>query len=261
MQFIPGVTLGQLIAALGKRPESSRGGPAFLELLDAMCTESTALDLGGLDDRALLKTCNPDELACWIGARLAEALAHAHSQGVIHRDVKPANILVNQYGRPFLADFNIALDSQARDDRFGGTLAYMAPEHLEGIEAGTPEAQQAVDARSDIYSLGLVLFQFLVGRLPFTAVPGRVGNDSALAATIRERRSEAPSARLARPETPDVMDRLLRRAFDPDPQRRFPTAAALMHALDGCRELLQVEKGAIASVDWFSSVRTDRSGC
>ena len=243
MQFIPGVTLGQLIAALGKEPATNRGGAAYLDLLDEMCTESTALDLGGLEDRALLKSCNADELACWIGARLAEALAHAHSQGVIHRDVKPANVLVNQYGRPFLADFNIALDSQVRDERFGGTLAYMAPEHLEGIEAGTPEAQRTVDARSDIYSLGLVLFQFLVGRLPFAAVPGRIGNDSPLAAMIRERRAEAPSARLVRPETPDVMDRLLRRALAPEPERRFPTAAALMHALDGCRELLHVEKG------------------
>jgi eukaryotic-like serine/threonine-protein kinase len=243
MQFVPGVTLARLIAAPAQSPADARGGWAFLARLDALCTESTALDLGGLEDRSILKSCDHDELTCWIGARLAEALAHAHSRGVFHRDVKPANVLVNQYGRPFLADFNIAFDAQVSDDRFGGTLSYMAPEHLAALEAGTPQAQQAVDARSDSYSLGLVLFQFLVGRLPFSAKPDLAVSGRRLAAMIRERQADVPSPRLRRPETPDVMDRLLRRVLDPDPQRRFPTAAAFMHALDGCRELLNVEKG------------------
>jgi len=64
-------------------------------------------------DREFLADCDLVEAACWIGARLAEALAHAHGQGVLHRDVKPANILLNRYGRPFLADFNIAFAGRA----------------------------------------------------------------------------------------------------------------------------------------------------
>ena len=195
--------MARLIAAPGPQPACSRGAPAFLALLDTLCTESTALDLGGLEDRSILKACDRDELTCWIGARLAEALAHAHSRGVFHRDVKPANILVNQYGRPFLADFNIAFNAQVSDDRFGGTLAYMAPEHLAALEAGTLESQKGVDDRSDCYSLGLVLFQFLVGRSPFSAKPepGSCSGGRLAQAMIRERTADARAARLLRPET------------------------------------------------------------
>ena len=170
------------------------------------------------------------------------SLAHAHSQGVVHRDIKPANILVNQYGRPFLADFNIAVDTRSGEGIFGGTLAYMAPEHLDALLQAAPVSENAVDARSDLYSLALVLFEFLTGQTPF---PGKIdGTDRA--ESIHQlacvRRAGAPYVRALRPETPEMMDRVLRRCLEPAPARRFPSAAAFMHALDGCRELLQVEK-------------------
>ncbi len=94
-------------------------------------------------NRELLAGLDWVETVCWIGARLAEALDYAHSHGVIHRDIKPGNIMLNQYGRPLLVDFNLAfqpLDASAGDDRLGGTLAYMAPEHL---DAFAPDAAGA----------------------------------------------------------------------------------------------------------------------
>ena len=97
-------------------------------------------------------------------ATVAEALHHAHLKGVIHRDVKPANILIDLEGRPFLADFGIAL----READFGtgytmlGTVAYMSPEQLRG-------EGHLVDGRSDIYSLGIVFYELLTGRRPFLA--------------------------------------------------------------------------------------------
>src|SRR6266542_1175052 len=97
---------------------------------------------------------------------MAEALEYAHSRGVIHRDIKPSNILLDVDGRPVLADFGIARLVQGEGDAnltaagmIMGTPAYMAPEQLTG---------QLPDARADIYSLGVVLYQLLTGRAPFS---------------------------------------------------------------------------------------------
>src|SRR5262249_7808720 len=103
----------------------------------------------------------------WLGARLAEGLAHAHERGILHRVLKPANGLMADDGQPLLLDFNLAEDIKLRSvvsaSLVGGTLAYMAPEHLEAFHTG----RRSVDARSDLYSLGIILFELLAGRHPF----------------------------------------------------------------------------------------------
>jgi serine/threonine protein kinase len=178
MQYIPGTTLERVIRALAKRDRREWGGRAIQEAVDELSSHPTPLDPAALRDRQFLADCDFVEAACWIGARVAEALAHAHGQGVFHRDVKPANILLNRYGRPLLADFNIAFAGRSAPGPagpgFGGTLAYMAPEHLDAFNASGPTPPDAVDQRSDVYSLGVVLFQLLTGRLPFEP-PGNQG--------------------------------------------------------------------------------------
>lgn len=101
-----------------------------------------------------------------IGCRLAQALQHAHDRGVLHRDVKPANVLLTDRGDPMLLDFNLA---EVSDDQFdlarsvvGGTLPYMSPEQLRAMRGESVE----VTAASDVYALGVVLYQLLTGRLP-----------------------------------------------------------------------------------------------
>ncbi len=104
----------------------------------------------------------PLHQAVELAATVAQALHHAHTQGVIHRDIKPGNILLDKNGKPFVADFGLALREQdvGKGPCYAGTPAYMSPEQARG-------EGHRVDGRSDIFSLGIVLYELLTGRRPF----------------------------------------------------------------------------------------------
>lgn len=125
----------------------------------------------------------------WIGLQLSNGLLHAHERGIVHRDIKPANVLLSDDGQPMLLDFNLSagtsLAGSQIDPLIGGTPPYMAPEHLEALLHRTRHD----DARSDIYSLGVVLHELLTGRLPF---PIAEGDDHSLPDIIAARRRAPP---------------------------------------------------------------------
>ncbi|HEY3114723.1 MAG TPA: serine/threonine-protein kinase [Gemmatimonadaceae bacterium] len=162
----------------------------------------------------------PSEEACSIARDIADALAYAHGQGVIHRDIKPENILLSA-GHPIIADFGIArvidIAGVMQLTRTGtaspGTPAYMSPEQLMG--------DKAVDARSDIYSLGCVLFEMLTGKPPFAGKEG----------FVRRFTEPPPSASRFKPGLPVLVDAAVSRALQRDPKDRYASAKEFAAAL------------------------------
>ena len=164
----------------------------------------------------------------WWGSRLAEALAHAHDRGVLHRDIKPSNVLVTGDGLPMLLDFNLAGEPWAEradfePDHLGGTLAYMAPEHLEAVSIGEDDR---LDGRADVFSLGVLLFEALTGSRPFPS-PSGSSIPEALHRAAEDRRRPPPRLREDHPEIPAPLERVIRRCLEPDPDRRYPGAGEL----------------------------------
>lgn len=149
-----------------------------------------------------------------MGLQVTEALRHAHDQGVLHNDVKPANLLIDASGRIWVTDFGLAEeidpDAEVSDDRVNGTLRYMAPERFAGVS----------DETSDIYSLGITLFE-LITRVPaFSA-----GNRTALVEQISTGQVQRP--RDINREIPAALDAIVRKATQHDRTRRYPSAAEL----------------------------------
>ena len=158
-----------------------------------------------------------DEQAVRAIAAVCDALAHAHERGVVHRDVKPANILVSNDGSVHLTDFGIARDEDAReptvDERLLGTLSYMAPEQAAGRRA---------TGATDVWSAGLTLYATLTGRNPYRA--------RSLSELLDNQSERAAPLHRVRPDLPRELSRALERAMHPDPARR-PDAAGLRDQL------------------------------
>ena len=188
--------------------------------------------------RRFLRSHTYVQAAAWIGARLAEGLDHAHARGILHRDLKPSNILVANDGTPMLLDFNLAADAdEARADdggeraRIGGTLPYMAPEHLDAFNPMGHTAASAVDERSDLYALGLILFEMATGRPPFDEPPPGLPILEVVARMTEQRRRGAPSARSINPAIAPSLDAIIAKALDPEPDRRYGRAQELAEDL------------------------------
>jgi tetratricopeptide (TPR) repeat protein len=159
----------------------------------------------------------PAEEAVRIAVQAADALNAAHAAGVLHRDVKPENLLFDESGRIKVVDFGIARAAATgtRSGPTGGTTAYMSPEQIES---------RPMDGRSDLWSLGVVLFEMLAGRRPFQ------GRDRAeLMAAILG--AEAPPLRELRPRVDPALAEVVARALARDPRHRFPNGKALAAAL------------------------------
>lgn len=189
--------------------------------------------------RQFLENATAIEAAVWIIARLAEGLEHAHQRGLLHRDLKPSNILITADGTPMLLDFNLSVergpepgasDGEARRALVGGTLPYMSPQHLLAFQSRNHAAASAVDERSDIYALGLILFEMILGEYPFPSPP-KGANPLEQIAFMIEARADVPSLRARCPRVPPSLDALLGRCLAFEPSDRYSRAGHLAEDL------------------------------
>lgn len=178
-----------------------------------------------------IETENYVDAVLEIAAALADGLAHAHDQGILHRDMKPANVIVTDDGEPMLVDFNLSEDVKTRSDSMwsmaGGTLPYMSPEQIDEYLRVPAE----VDRRSDLYSLGVIVYELLTGKLPFpSATSGKgVWEDARVA-----RNQSAPSARQINRAVSRRVDVVIRKCLECDPKLRYQTARELHEDLKCC---------------------------
>src|SRR5512138_1438182 len=148
-----------------------------------------------------------------IARQVADGLAEAHELGIVHRDLKPSNIMIDRHGNARIMDFGIARLTGAKGITGAsvmiGTPEYMSPEQVEGKEAGFT---------SDLYSLGIVLFEMLTGRVPFEG-------ETALSVAVKQKSEAPPDPRSLNPQIPEGLDRLILKCLEKQKEKRYQTAA------------------------------------
>jgi serine/threonine protein kinase len=215
MPYFGGTTLAHVLSALQSIPPRERTGKHILEAIrDAQPFSTQAVPVAGPACQFLARV-SYEQAICWIGACVSDALHYAADRGLVHLDVKPSNVLLAADGQPMLLDFHLAraplLAGAAAPERLGGTPTYMAPEQQLALpavqERGTIPVD--VDARADIYSLGVLLYEALGGPLPLSSAdPG-------------------PTLRRCNPQVTAGLADLLSRCLAADARDRYSDAAAL----------------------------------
>jgi serine/threonine protein kinase/tetratricopeptide (TPR) repeat protein len=234
--YLGGATLADVLGRLADRPPAQLSGADLLTALDeGALPELLALPLEGPARQALVGDSYVQAI-CRIGASLAEALHYAHERGLLHLDVKPSNVLLAADGQPMLLDFHIARSPLKAGDSalvgFGGTPGYMSPEQerlLEAVKRGAP-APEPVDGRSDIYSLGRLLYEALGGELPESSVPA------------------GPALRRLNPQVSMGLADIVAHCLANRPEDRYPDAGTL--AADLRRHLEDQPLRGVANRSW-----------
>lgn len=239
MQYVAGGTLADCMGYLRGLPREQWSGQSILESIDSRLLAAGQSVPEQSPVREYVKQLAWPAVVAWIGIRLAEGLDYAHAQSVLHRDVKPANILLASEAMPKLADFNVScsgLSGQAGAAAyFGGSLAYMSPEQLRVADPTLPDTADQLDGRSDLFALGIVLWELWQGRRPWTVQ--EVGNtwSSVVQEQLRARQRALTPAHSSQTPGERLLERALRGLLhderDRRPQSGTETAARLRLAL------------------------------
>jgi serine/threonine protein kinase len=239
MQFAPGGTLAEVVKLVRATPAAARNGALLITAVDEAVERSGAAAADNSRLKKRLAAAGWPETVCRLGIQLAHALDHAHRQGVLHRDVKPANVLLAADGSPKLADFNISfcsqLDGASPAAYFGGSLAYMSPEQIEACNPAHDREPKDLDGRSDLFALAVVLWELLFGERPFNDDDMEAGWTAMLTAMAKRRRTEQPKAPAGPKDAVAMrMEHVLRKVLSPEAAQRPADGAAMARELMLC---------------------------
>src|SRR3954466_12284688 len=183
-----------------------------MELVDGRTLKEVVTDRGPL----------PPTVAVNFTEQILQALAYAHRRGLVHRDIKPQNVIVDPEGTAKVADFGIARAANSEMTQAGtmvGTVQYLSPEQAQGLP---------VDSRSDLYSVGVVLYELLTGHVPFEG-------EAPISIALKHVNERPAPAGQMRPGIPPALDAVVLRALEKDPALRFQTAEEFIAALEAAR--------------------------
>lgn len=243
MQFLPGGTLLNVLRWVRATPPEERSGQLLLDAVDTAMEEKGEIRPTDSSVRAEIARLSWPETVAWLGRRLAEALDYAAAHGVLHRDVKPANVLLTAEAVPKLADFNISfcrdVEGAGPVAYFGGSLSYMSPEHLEASHPDYDRWAADLDTRADIYSLGVVLWELLTGSKPFddTTAGNNPQNDKFVLEAMlqrRLRRIDDSALRRIPADCPATLIRVLQTCLEPNRNDRWSHGAVLAKQFELC---------------------------
>jgi len=214
MPYFGNVTLAHLLVKLQPIPLAERKGSHILEALDETPAPVPSMTTSRGPARQLLSRVDYTQAIVWMGACLADALQYAHERNLLHLDLKPSNVLWTSDGQPMLLDFHLARApieaNGARPNGLGGTPMWMAPELEEDLNAVFQRlpVPRSVDARADVFALGLVLYHALGGPCPSKSNP-------------------PPRLESVNPQVSPGLADIVHRCLAPDPADRYPNAEAL----------------------------------
>ena len=240
MQLVPGGTLHGVADVVRLTPAVLRTGKLLLDCVDSALEDRGESPPSESALRRRLARIKWPEAVSWLGARLAAALDYAHQRGVLHRDVKPANVLLTAEGSPKLADFNVSfsskLDGATPAAYFGGSLAYMSPEQLEAANPAHARDPKELDGRSDVFSLGVMIWELLTGERPFGDEHFTGSWNATLDSLIARRRQGLSAEKLVKlpADLPPGLKDVLLSCLAPDPADRPATAGELARQLELC---------------------------
>ena len=231
MQFHPGGTLADVVKQIRQVDVNERDGMPLLDTVDQNLLKLAQIVPERSSVRRWVQDAQWPMVVAWLGIQLARALDDAHGRDVMHRDVKPANVLLSNEGIPKLADFNVSYAGAAgragAAANFGGSIGYMSPEHLRAISARLMDEVESVGEKADLYSLAILLWELWQGYRPFAAGASPSSWSEAVWQQLDSRAEPPTEPERLGTASERVLESTLRKALQFDPKDRLSSGAEM----------------------------------